>query len=34
MPSDTVAILSAAFAAGLGLLLFVGWWRRRKSAEG
>ncbi|GIH09501.1 hypothetical protein Rhe02_75680 [Rhizocola hellebori] len=34
MPSDTVAILSACFAGGLGLLLFFGWWRRRRPSEG
>jgi hypothetical protein len=34
MPSDTIAVLSACFAGGLGLLLFFGWWRRRNPSPG
>ncbi len=31
MESNTVAILAACFAGALGVLLFVGWWRRRQT---
>lgn len=32
--SNTVAVLAASLAGILGLLLFVGWWRRRRTSEG
>ncbi|HCT79851.1 MAG TPA: hypothetical protein DGG94_11640 [Micromonosporaceae bacterium] len=32
--SNTVAVLAASLAGILGLLLFIGWWRRRRPSEG